>query len=270
MVPDLAPPVIFAALAWWLSTGLILFLISLPRRTYVWTAIGATALLGLATGLVMLLRDRTGVEAAYAGFGAGLLLWAWHEVMFLTGFITGSSRRACPEGSAGFRRFRAALGAVFHHEIVIALHACLILGLSWGGANQFACWTFLILWGARICAKLVVFSGAPNIIDHFLPVHLDYLKTYFSRRAPGGVFIGAIIVITSLSVWLALRAAEHAPGTFEFAGFVLLTAITILALIEHWALVLPWRDPSLWGWALKPSERISTVSHERTKKRGDP
>lgn len=35
---DYLSPVLFAALAWWLSTGAIFFLIGLPRRTHVWTA----------------------------------------------------------------------------------------------------------------------------------------------------------------------------------------------------------------------------------------
>ncbi|MFN4024773.1 MAG: DUF3623 family protein, partial [Hyphomonas sp.] len=92
---EYASPVIVAALAWWLSTGAIFFLIGLPRSTHRWTALGATAMLALATMLAISLRPDTSVPAAYAGFAAGLMLWAWHEVMFLTGFLTGSSRSAC-------------------------------------------------------------------------------------------------------------------------------------------------------------------------------
>lgn len=264
---DYLSPVLFAALAWWLSTGAIFFLIGLPRRTHVWTAWGATAVLAGATLLVISLRDQTSVQAAYLGFGAGLMLWAWHEVMFLTGFLTGSSRVACPEGLTGMARFRAAFATVFHHEVAIAAHAIVLGVISWGAANQFAFWVFLVLWGARICAKLVVFSGAPNIVDQFMPRHLDYLKTYFSRRSPGSIFAMAIIVITSLSVWLALKAIGHEAGTFESAGFLLLTAITILALIEHWALVLPLRDPSLWGWAIKPSVHEHAHTHAENKEK---
>lgn len=264
---DYLPPVLFAALAWWLSTGAIFFLIGLPRRTHAWTALGATALLALATFLVISLREQTSVTAAYAGFGAGLMLWAWHEVMFLTGFLTGASRTACPDGLSGYARFRAALATVLHHELAIAVHAIILAVISWGASNQFAFWTFLILWAARICAKLVVFSGAPNIVDQFMPRHLDYMKTYFSRRTPGSVFVLAIIVITSLSVWMALKAFGHVPGSFESAGFLLLTAITVLALIEHWALVLPLRDPSLWGWAIKPAAHEHAHTHPENKEK---
>lgn len=249
---DYASPILFAALAWWLSTGAIFWLIRLPRATFKWTALGASFLLAGATALLVGLRDQTSVSAAYAGFATGLALWAWHEVMFLTGFITGPSRVPCPEGLTGFARFRAGVAAVLHHELAIIAHAAIIVWLSWGASNQFALWTFLILWGMRISAKLVVFTGAPNLVDQFMPRHLEYMKTYFSRRAPGSLFAAALIAITTVSALLALTALSHAPGSHASAGFLLLTAIAILAVIEHWVLVLPVRDPSLWGWAMKP------------------
>jgi putative photosynthetic complex assembly protein 2 len=261
---DYAPPIAFAALAWWLSTGAIFWLISRPRATFKWTALGATALLAAATFMLVSLRSDTSVTGAYAGFAAGLALWAWHEVMFLTGFITGPSRVPCPEGLTGFARFRAGIAAVLHHELAIIAHAGILVWLSWGAANQFALWTFLILWGMRISAKLVVFTGAPNLVDQFMPRHLDYMKTYFSRRAPSGVFAAALVTITTVSVLLAITAFGHPAGSHASAGFLLLTALAILAVIEHWVLILPVRDPSLWGWAMKPASTSSTTPKTKT------
>lgn len=256
-----ASPIIFAALAWWLSTGVIFWLIGLPRATFKWTALGATGLLASATVMLVGLRSDTSVPAAYAGFATGLALWAWHEVMFLTGFLTGPSRVPCPDGLTGWTRFRAGLAAILHHELAILAHAGLIVWLSWGAANQFAMWTFLILWGMRISAKLVVFTGAPNLVDQFMPRHLDYMKTYFSRRAPGSMFAASLIIITTVSALLMLTAISHTPGSHASAGYMLLTAIAILAVIEHWVLVLPVRDPSLWGWAMKPTR--ATQIHKK-------
>ncbi|MFN4025029.1 MAG: DUF3623 family protein, partial [Hyphomonas sp.] len=173
-----------------------------------------------------------------------------------------------PEDLPPVARFRAGVSVIIHHELAIAVHAGILVALSWGAANQFALWTFLVLWAMRISAKLVVFSGAPNIADQFLPRHLDYLKSYFSRRPPGSVFAVAIIAITSISVLLALKAFGHTPGSFESAGFLLLTAIAVLALIEHWALVLPVRDPSLWGWAIKPAAEQTTLTDNKEDWRG--
>jgi putative photosynthetic complex assembly protein 2 len=233
----------------------IFWLIGLPRTTYRWTALGATGLLAGATFALVALRQETSVASAYAGFATGLALWAWHEIMFLTGFITGPSRAPCPEGLAGLARFRAGVAAVLHHELAIIAHAGLIAWLSWGAANQFALWTFLILWGMRVSAKLVVFTGAPNLVDAFMPGHLDYLKTYFSRRAPGSLFAAALVTITTVSVLLAVTALAHPAGSHASAGYLLLTALALLAVIEHWVLILPVRDPSLWGWAMKPASQ---------------
>jgi putative photosynthetic complex assembly protein 2 len=75
---DYLPPILFAAFAWWLSTGAIFALIGLPRATFKWTALGATVVLVGATFLLIALRSDTSVTGAYAGFAAGLALWAWH------------------------------------------------------------------------------------------------------------------------------------------------------------------------------------------------
>jgi len=257
-------PILFAALVWWLSTGAILWLIGLPARTHKWTALGATAMLVGATVTMLQLRQETGVMAAYAGFATGILLWAWHEVMFLLGFITGPSKQACPSGLGQGRRFLAAAGVVLHHEVLLALHAGIIVLLSWDAPNQYAAWTFMVLWGMRLSSKLVVFTGAPNIVDKFLPERLDYLKTYFSRQSPGSLFGVAIIAVTAVAAILYWQALGHEPGTFHSAGFYLLAAITTLAVLEHWALVLPMPDPLFWEWALKPSRQNRRVK-TRTK-----
>jgi hypothetical protein len=44
----------------------------------------------------------------------------------------------------------------------------------------------------------------------------------------------------------------------------LLTALAILAVIEHWVLILPVRDPSLWGWAMKPAPQANTTTKTKT------
>ena len=67
-----APPIIFAALAWWLSTGAIFWHIGRPRATFKWTALGATAILVSPSFLLVSLRTDTSVTGAYAGFAAAV------------------------------------------------------------------------------------------------------------------------------------------------------------------------------------------------------
>ena len=44
--------------------------------------------------------------------------------------------------------------------------------------------------------------------------------------------------------------AATTPGAE--AGFALLTALTLLALLEHWFMVLPLPDQKLWRWMIDP------------------
>ncbi|MEM8772454.1 MAG: putative photosynthetic complex assembly protein PuhE [Pseudomonadota bacterium] len=261
---DILQPIVFAALLWWFGTGAILWLVGLPRRTFKWTALGATVLLAGATVALMTLREETGLAAAYAGFAAGVALWAWHEVMFLFGYISGPRKSPCPPGLAAWPRFVVSTKTVIHHELVIAIHAGLILIMSWGAANQIAAWTFFLLWGMRISAKLVVFFGAPNIADGFLPAHLGYLKTYFQKRSLSTFAPIALTLVTSAAAAIIYQAASAPLGDFASAGLIMIGALAALAVLEHWALVLPLSafqtDAALWKWAMRQPKPVMPKS----------
>ncbi len=242
-------PVLTALAIWWSSTGVLFWLIGRDRRTFAWTASGATAL--MLTGMVVLLwlRDRTGVGDAYLGFAAGIALWAWHEALFLLGYIAGPRREPCPAGLRTWPRFIVSAQAVIHHELAIAAHALIIVLLSWGAGNGFAALTFLLLWGMRLNAKFVVFLGAPNISEAFVPDHLTYLSTYFGKRRVTLFFPLFITTATAAATALAYTAFLFPVGSFEAVGFTLLATLAVLAVAEHWALVLPIPDSVLWAWA---------------------
>ncbi len=251
MLGDLLFPLIYAALVWWASTGVILWLIGRPRGTFLGTALGATLVLGASTFALLELRDETGLLGAYAGFAAGVLLWAWHETMFLLGYISGPRRAPCPRGLAAWPRFVASAQTVIHHELAIATHAVLIAWMSWGAANQFAALTFFLLWGMRLSAKLIVFLGAPNVAEDFLPGHLRYLASYFGKKAVTPVFPIVITIVTTVAAAIAYEATLFSPGSFAAAGFTMLAGLAALAVFEHWALVLPTPEATLWNWALR-------------------
>jgi putative photosynthetic complex assembly protein 2 len=127
-------------------------------------------------------RGDTSVTGAYCAFTCALLVWAWQEVAFLLGWVTGPRRTACPPGCTGLAPLRlcAAGGAVPRAGAHRAGRGRLDL---WGdGANQVGWWTFLSLWVMRQSAKLNVFLGVRNLGENFLPEHLAYLKSYFQRR----------------------------------------------------------------------------------------
>jgi len=248
----LLQPLAFAALFWWLSTGVILRLIGMKRSTHPLTAYGATATLAAATVAAVALRGETSVWAAYAGFVAGVASWAWHEVMFLLGYVSGPRKSPCPKGLATWPRFIVSAQAVLHHELAIAVHAGLLTVVSLGAENAVAAWTFYLLWGMRISAKLLVFHGAPRLNESWLPAHLSYLATYFSKRSVTALFPILLAAVSAVALWLGMAAAAAPAGSFEATGFLLLAALAALAVFEHVALAAPLPDAALWGWAVRP------------------
>lgn len=246
----------FALFLWWFSTGLVLLANRLPNvgttvAMVVVTAAAIAALLGL-----WIIRDTQTVSGAYLGFIAGLLVWAWHEVSFLSGVLTGPRSTECPKGVTGFRRFVVATETLIHHEVAIAATA---LGLYWmlaDASNQIGLWTFLLLWGMRLSAKFNIFLGVPNITEEFLPSQLGHLRSYFKVQPLNVLFPVSITVSTGLMFWLAQSAVAPESSAFTVAGFSLLTTLTALGIVEHWFLVLPLRDQELWRWYLKDRKAV--------------
>ncbi len=270
-------PIGFALFLWWFSTGVILLADRLPRVTPRATFVAATLFGVAALAAAWFTRDMATVSGAFIGFTAGLALWGWHEVSFLTGIITGPRRDDCPAGASGWQRFIYATQTLIHHEVAIALTVVGLAVMFWGADNQAAFWTFTILWAMRLSTKFNIFLGVPNITEEFLPSHLEHLKSYFRNRALNLLFPISVTAGTVLTVWLAQQAWGAVPPTQT--TFVLLTTLAALGVIEHWFLVLPWRDEELWRWYLKnpmppPSEApkeaplpTTTITHHAKPRR---
>jgi len=242
--------ILYALFIWWFSTGLILFLDGLPRRTFGWSMIVMTVIAaGALYGLTVAGSD-TSLTGAYLSFTCGLLIWAWHELSFLTGYLTGPRRTPCPEAPTFWRRFRYASETVIHHEIAIAATAGLMAALTWGASNQTGLWTFVILWLMRLSAKLNIFLGVANLAEEFLPPHLRYLESYFRRRPLNLLFPVSVTVATVATVLILERGLAEGVPLGEAVGAVFLGTLLALAVLEHWFLVLPIPATALWQWAL--------------------
>ena len=91
---ELTLPLLYTLFAWWFSTGVILYLDGLPPRTFPLTLQATTVLLGAALYALVHTRNDTSVAGAYCAFTCALLVWAWQEVAFLLGVVTGPRRSA--------------------------------------------------------------------------------------------------------------------------------------------------------------------------------
>jgi putative photosynthetic complex assembly protein 2 len=130
---------------------------------------------------------------------------------------------------------------------------------------MFGLYTFLVLFLARISAKLNLFYGVRKINTEFLPQPLAHLPSHFRIARLNWVFPISITGLTAATwFWLERLAAAATPA--EVAGYALLAALTALALLEHWLMVLPLPDEKLWRWMLpapkaNPAKRLSEDAH---------
>ena len=87
---------VFAVFIWWASTGIVLLLNGMQRRAYRWSLLVST-LLALAALLALAhTAQQTTTASVYCAFTSALLVWGWHELSFLTGWITGPRTTALP------------------------------------------------------------------------------------------------------------------------------------------------------------------------------
>ena len=244
-------PILFALFVWWFSTGLIIALDNLPRRTFRWSMAGGTAVLAASLyGLARTSADAS-VGGAYAAFTYGLLVWGWQEMSFFMGFVTGPRRVPCDEELPGRRRFGQAVQAMLYHELAILASAVAVVALTRGGVNQVGTWTFVILWLMRQSAKLNVYLGVRNLNEEFLPQDLRYLGSFFRRKPMNLLFPVSITLSTVAAALLTQRAVAAETGSFAATAFTFLATMTALGLLEHWLMVLPLPFAALWHWALR-------------------
>lgn len=247
---DYALPIGATAFAWWGATGVIAFLDGLPRRTFPTSFVGATVVALLSLYGLWTTRADTSVAGAYLSFACGLGVWAWLEMSFLMGFVTGPRRHACPLGCAGRKHFVHAIEAILWHELAILAGAVAVVGIAWHDANRFGALAFLLLWGMRTSAKLNMFFGVRNLGEAFLPDHLRYLLSFFRRRAMNLLFPVSITAGTGITVYF-VKAALGAGDEASAVGHTLLATLAGLGVLEHWLLVLPLPGDALWRWSLE-------------------
>ncbi len=254
-----AAPLLFALFMWFVGTAVVVWLDSRPRHTFALSLQLAAAVAAVATVLVWAMAGDASAAAAYAGFGAAILIWGWHEMSFLMGAVAGPSKEPCPPGATGWRRFKAATATVIHHELAIAATAILLFAVSWDQPNQTAPLTFLLLFVLRLSAKFNLFFGVPNLSDEVFPEHLAYLKSYFPKARLNALFPFSILFGSGVVVWCWNAAAAAPAGSGAAVSATVIGGLAVLGVVEHLFLVLPMRDAKMWRWA-SSSTPITTAA----------
>jgi putative photosynthetic complex assembly protein 2 len=257
-----ALPALYALFIWWFSTGVIMYLDGLPRKTFKWSILGASILMVLSLWGVYASRNNATVTGAYCAFTGGLLAWGWQEISFYMGFVTGTRKDPCPEGCSSWKHFGHAIQTSLWHELAIIASGIVIVAITWGSRNQIGMWTFMVLWWMHQSAKLNVFLGVRNLNEEFLPEHLQFLKSFLTKKPMNLLFPLSITISTVILVKL-IDAAVNAHGSrFDAAGFCFLATLMALAILEHWLLMLPLPAAALWGWSLKSRKAVKPFDAE--------
>ena len=240
---------LFAVFVWWFGTGVVMLLDGMPRDTFRWSLAISTLIALAALLCVHRSAQHTGVAGAYAAFTCAVLVWGWHELAFLTGWLTGPRKHACSAPQHGPTRFHEAVQVILWHELAIIGMGIGIAAITWGAPNQVATWTFALLWVMRLSAKLNLFLGVRNRGEEFLPPHLLYLASYFRRRSINAL-LPLSLLIGGVAAALMIMAAVGSDGAAR-AGLLLVASMLVLALLEHLLMVTPLSALALWRWALR-------------------
>lgn len=240
----------YALLLWWFATGGILWLNSRRPASFPLSFVGATVLGCVAAWALVRESGEATPAGAYCAFTCAIALWGWLEIAFLMGFISGPRRTACDVRCDGRPHLLHAVQAVIYSDAVTALLVGAVYAATALAPNRVAFWTLLILWMMRLSAKLNLYLGVPNLGEAFLPPHLQYLRSFFRRRAMNALFPVSVIA-ASLAAGGLIWVLRQASDPFTVTSVTLALSLLLLGLLEHCFMVLPLPSDRLWSWALK-------------------
>ncbi len=248
MVIDVVWACVFTAMCWWFGTGVILWLDRLPPASFRWSLLGWTMLLILSFKGVYESMREVSVSNAYLAFGSVILMWGWHELAFLTGWITGPRKVALTENAQGWQRFKESVQVMLHHELALLINFGILWMMQVDQPNHVALCTYALLWFMRLSAKLNLFFGVPQNGAQYLPPHLVYLASYFRTRLITPWFVISISAAIGTWCWLVWQAQQGAMAITT--GWVMLATLLGLAIVEHLIMIFPLPLERLWGWAM--------------------
>ncbi|MGQ0567288.1 MAG: putative photosynthetic complex assembly protein PuhE [Gemmobacter sp.] len=242
-----------ALFLWWFSTGAILWRVRAadngpPVQHLMSVLFGLPLLVAGVVGILMTRGDAT-ATGAYLAFLSALAIWGWIELAFLSGIITGPNRAPCPPGLPLADRFLRGFGTLAWHELLLVAALAALAHATEGAVNRVGFWAFAVLFFCRISAKLNLFFGVPRIHTEFLPKPLSHLASHFRHAGMNAFFPVSVSVLTFATYcWLDRLWLATDPGAAT--GYALLSALSALALLEHWFMVLPLPDQKLWRWMM--------------------
>ena len=254
-----------AILAWWGSTGLIVLAVRSFEQRHGLVMVGATFMAALGLVALIVSAGSATVAGAFTAFIGALLIWAFFEVAFLLGWITGPRKTPLPLNVSSSQRFRFAAETVIYHELALVSTLAFLMLTMWGSANHVGVMIFALLWVMRLASKFILFLGARHSLSELMPPRLAYLQSYF-RTDRTTILFPIVLVLGAVNLVFLARAAVLSDLPFFIVAHALAATFMMLALAELVFLNLPVRDSALWAWAIPKSKRSgSNIIDQKTR-----
>jgi putative photosynthetic complex assembly protein 2 len=231
-------PLLTTLLLWGMLTLGLLWLNRRPPAHSRLVLVVMLGVLALAHHQLWLVRNDPGYWGSYRAFIASMVIWAWHELAFYSGVLTGPWRTACPRGVRGLHRLGYALATHLYHIAAVGIDVLVLWWLHQDATNAIGFWSFCLFWSLQLSAKLNVLLGVRNLQPDLFPHHLRYLASFWNERPANPFFWPSVIAGSVVAVLLWIQAAQQAPDG-SAVGMSLLAGLTTLGVLEHFLLVLP-------------------------------
>ena len=239
---------VVSVVLWWLMTGLALM--SVHQSAVVKKMIFAVS---SVLTLIALLGVETNAAAqtsfaTLAGFAMALLIWAWLELSYLMGYITGPVKRPAVAAMGAPKRFAKALGTTIYHELLVVGVVGAVCVLGAGQPNPTIQNTLAVLWLMRWSTKLSLFFGVKHFNSEWLPENMRYITSYLSAGRNSWVSIFSTI-LAAFCTYILFFWGQMATDPAAALSLFLIAWLAGLAVLEHVFLMMPMGESALWRWA---------------------
>lgn len=235
---------LFSLASWWVSTAIIIYFNFQPvvRLSFFLTSLALAIISGY---LIFRYRNDESILGAYITFTGALLVWGFVEVSFYTGYIVGPLVRPIFTIGPSWQAMHQAIHRSIYHEMMIMTLGIAMASVFLRSKNRFALYTFFILWFAHQSCKLNIFFGVSNTGSEFIPDTVSDMAQFMTVTNMNWFFPFSITLNTLVAYRLLHRARDKKEASWRRIGYILVGMMALLALVEHWLLVLP-LNKSLW------------------------
>ena len=236
---------------WWLFTGLALISAHQdPPIKNLLFGLSTVVAIACLSSVPYIAADHS-ILAVFFGFLVALLIWAWLELMFLMGVVTGPNKSLALPGIGLGQKFKLALSTMIYHEVVVI--SVIGLTLFLGGnqpANPIVFFVLLLLWLMRCSTKLNLFFGVRHFNHGWLPKSHKHVASYVSVGKNSALMAPSSFLAAIFALLLFSRAFATDDTSVALSLF-LLAWVAALAAVEHVFLMYRVGEEALWRWAVK-------------------